>query len=133
MTSVKNYKYKSKIKHKYKKNFKSPYFIIKKKIQLNEKNDKTSCYTVDFKNTKFLQSFLSLRNAILPKKITKLTSNQQRQITKAIKISRIGGLLPFNYNSIHYHPSLFSKTLDIMKKNRFKRFKKFTKYTKKVK
>nr|AHK09990.1 ribosomal protein S18 [Prototheca wickerhamii] len=50
---------------------------------------------MDYKNTKLLANFLSPQGQILSKKITGLTSKQQRNIAIAIKRGRMGGLLPF--------------------------------------
>ena len=73
-------------------NSKNFYLQIKKKLNLNESNSR---YTIDYKNTKLLMNFISPQGKILSKKITGLTSKQQRNIATAIKRGRMSGLLPF--------------------------------------
>ena len=56
--------------------------------------------TIDFnlltyKDTKILTSFLSEQGKILPRRITGLSSKEQKKITKLIKTARIAALLPF--------------------------------------
>jgi small subunit ribosomal protein S18 len=51
--------------------------------------------TIDYKNTKLLVKFISPQGKILPRRSTGLTAKQQRAIAKAIKRSRMSGLLPF--------------------------------------
>lgn len=48
-----------------------------------------------YKNVKLLKKYLSISGKILPRKITKLTRKDQRNLKKAIKTARILGLLPF--------------------------------------
>ncbi|KAL6766061.1 rps18 (chloroplast) [Auxenochlorella protothecoides x Auxenochlorella symbiontica] len=73
-------------------NSKNFYLQIKKKLNLNESNSR---YTIDYKNTKLLMNFISPQGKILSKKITGLTSKQQRTVATAIKRGRMSGLLPF--------------------------------------
>jgi len=49
-------------------------------------------------NVQILKQFVTEQGKILPKKITGLTTKEQRQITKSIKQARILGLLPFTYH-----------------------------------
>ena len=56
--------------------------------------------TIDFnlltyKDTKVLSNFISDQGKILPRRITGLSSKEQKKITKLIKIARISSLLPF--------------------------------------
>nr|YP_009367772.1 ribosomal protein S18 [Neodangemannia microcystis]ARK14788.1 ribosomal protein S18 [Neodangemannia microcystis] len=51
--------------------------------------------TVDYKNINLLIKYISNEGKILPRRITGLTSKQQRAIAKAIKNARMVGLLPF--------------------------------------
>tara|TARA_B110000003_G_C16379868_1_gene430013 strand:+ start:283 stop:495 length:213 start_codon:yes stop_codon:yes gene_type:complete len=56
--------------------------------------------TVDFalltyKDTKVLSEFLSDQGKILPRRLTGLSSKQQKKVTKLIKTARIAALLPF--------------------------------------
>jgi len=49
---------------------------------------------IDFKDTRLLVRFMSERGRILPRRMTGLTSANQRQITRAIKRAQQVGLLP---------------------------------------
>jgi small subunit ribosomal protein S18 len=50
---------------------------------------------IDYKDTDLLKKFITERGKILPRRITGLTAKQQRDLTVAIKRSRIVALLPF--------------------------------------
>ncbi|NEP56393.1 MAG: 30S ribosomal protein S18 [Symploca sp. SIO2G7] len=50
---------------------------------------------IDYKDVELLRRFITERGKILPRRITGLTSQQQRDLTKAIKRARILALLPF--------------------------------------
>ncbi len=50
---------------------------------------------IDYKDVDLLRKFITERGKILPRRITGLTSQQQRQLTAAIKRARILALLPF--------------------------------------
>ncbi len=50
---------------------------------------------IDYKDVDMLRKFVTERGKILPRRITGLTSKQQRDLTKAIKRSRIVALLPY--------------------------------------
>jgi small subunit ribosomal protein S18 len=50
---------------------------------------------IDYKDVDLLRKFITERGKILPRRITGLTSRQQRDLTLAIKRSRILALLPF--------------------------------------
>ncbi|MCZ2201282.1 30S ribosomal protein S18 [Cylindrospermopsis raciborskii] len=50
---------------------------------------------IDYKDVDLLRKFMTERGKILPRRITGLTSQQQRQLTLAIKRARILALLPF--------------------------------------
>ena len=51
--------------------------------------------TLTYKDTKVLSSFISDQGKILPRRVTGLSSKQQKRVTKLIKTSRIAALLPF--------------------------------------
>ena len=56
--------------------------------------------TVDFnvltyKDTEILSNFISDQGKILPRRVTGLTSKQQKKVTKLIKTARIAALIPF--------------------------------------
>jgi len=50
---------------------------------------------IDYKDVDLLRKFITERGKILPRRITGLTCRQQRDLTLAIKRSRIVALLPF--------------------------------------
>ena len=50
---------------------------------------------IDYKDTDLLRRFVTERGKILPRRITGLTSKQQRDLTLAVKQSRIVALMPF--------------------------------------
>ena len=50
---------------------------------------------IDYKDVDLLRKFITERGKILPRRITGLTTMQQRDFTTAIKRSRIVALLPF--------------------------------------
>jgi len=55
---------------------------------------------VDYRDIRFLSKFVTERGKILPRRITGLSSRQQKQITNAIKRARQMSLLPFiSYSS----------------------------------
>lgn len=51
--------------------------------------------TVDYRDADVLRRFLSPEGKILPSRRTGLTAKNQRKLTKAIKRSRVIGLVPF--------------------------------------
>ena len=48
-----------------------------------------------YKDTKTLTNFLSEQGKILPRRVTGLSSKEQKKIAKLIKTARIAALLPF--------------------------------------
>ncbi len=48
-----------------------------------------------YKDIKVLTNYLSEQGKILPRRVTGLTSKQQKKVTKLIKTARIAALLPF--------------------------------------
>ena len=48
-----------------------------------------------YKDIKVLTNYLSEQGKILPRRVTGLTSKQQKKIAKLIKTARIAALLPF--------------------------------------
>ena len=59
--------------------------------QVNEMDSKSLTY----KNVELLSNFLNEQGKILPRRITDLSSKQQKKITKLIKQARIATLIPF--------------------------------------
>lgn len=51
--------------------------------------------TIDYKNVVLLRKLINIEGKILPRRITTLTGKQQRYTARAIKSSRLMGLLPF--------------------------------------
>ncbi|MDJ0725153.1 MAG: 30S ribosomal protein S18 [Prochloraceae cyanobacterium] len=50
---------------------------------------------IDYKDVELLSKFITERGKILPRRLTGLTSKQQRDLTKSIKRARAIALLPF--------------------------------------
>ena len=50
---------------------------------------------IDYKDLELLRKFITERGKILPRRITGLTSRQQRQMTKAISYARMLALVPY--------------------------------------
>lgn len=51
--------------------------------------------TIDYKDTKLLQRFVSERGKIVPSRITAVSAKKQRELARAIKRARNLALLPF--------------------------------------
>lgn len=51
--------------------------------------------TIDYKNVVLLRKLINIEGKILPRRISNLTGKQQRYTARAIKGSRMIGLLPF--------------------------------------
>lgn len=69
-------------------------FTDKNKEQSDTK-DAIDFKSLTYKDTKVLSSFISDQGKILPRRVTGLSSKQQKRVTKLIKTSRIAALLPF--------------------------------------
>jgi small subunit ribosomal protein S18 len=54
--------------------------------------------SIDYKNVGLLRKFISEQGKILSRRVNRLTSKQQRAMTRAIKAARILALLPFLNN-----------------------------------
>ena len=50
---------------------------------------------IDYKDVRLLQRFISERGKIVPSRITAVSANKQRELSRAIKRARFLGLLPF--------------------------------------
>ena len=57
---------------------------------------------VDYKDLKLMQRFISPQGKILPRRITRLNTSQQRQVTQAVKRARHLALLPFTTDADTY-------------------------------
>ncbi|MDE0933118.1 MAG: 30S ribosomal protein S18 [Novosphingopyxis baekryungensis] len=51
--------------------------------------------TIDYKDTKLLQGYISERGKIVPSRITAVSAKKQRELSRAIKRARHIGLLPY--------------------------------------
>ena len=51
--------------------------------------------TIDYKDVRLLQRFISERGKIVPSRITAVTAKKQRELARAIKRARYLGLLPY--------------------------------------
>lgn len=54
--------------------------------------------TIDYKDVKLLQRYVSERGKIVPSRITAVSAKKQRELAQAIKRARNIGLLPFIAN-----------------------------------
>ena len=61
----------------------------------NNNNEAINFDVLTYKDIKILTNFLSEQGKILPRRVTGLTSKQQKKVTKLIKTARIAALLPF--------------------------------------
>jgi small subunit ribosomal protein S18 len=61
----------------------------------NNNNNSINFDLLTYKDVKILTNYLSEQGKILPRRITGLSSKQQKKVTKLIKIARIAALLPF--------------------------------------
>lgn len=50
---------------------------------------------IDYKDVELLRKFITERGKILPRRITGLTSKQQKALTRSVKRARLLALLPF--------------------------------------
>jgi small subunit ribosomal protein S18 len=50
---------------------------------------------IDYKDVELLRKFITERGKILPRRITNLTAQQQKDLTEAIKRARYIALLPY--------------------------------------
>ena len=51
--------------------------------------------TIDYKDVKLMQRFISERGKIVPSRITAVSAKKQRELAKAIKRARFLGLIPY--------------------------------------
>ncbi|GMQ82005.1 MAG: 30S ribosomal protein S18 [Rhodothermia bacterium] len=55
---------------------------------------------VDYKNTELIKRYLNEQGKILPRRVTNVPANFQRQLTRAIKRARHLSLLPYVADSL---------------------------------
>ncbi|CAM5520409.1 Small ribosomal subunit protein bS18 OS=Streptomyces rochei OX=1928 GN=rpsR PE=3 SV=1 [Streptomyces rochei] len=58
--------------------------------------DQAGVTYIDYKNTELLRKFISDRGKIRSRRVTRVTSQQQRQLARAIKNAREMALLPYS-------------------------------------
>ena len=68
-----------------------PFFRRKKSCPFSGKG----APTIDYKDVKLLQRFISERGKIVPSRITAVSSKKQRELARAIKRARFLALLPY--------------------------------------
>ena len=68
--------------------------MLEKEIE-NTSNEPINFSLLTYKDTKILTKFLSDQGKILPRRITGLSSKEQKKVAKLIKTARIAALLPF--------------------------------------
>ena len=61
----------------------------------NENEKAINFDLLTYKDIKVLTNYLSEQGKILPRRVTGLSSKQQKKVTKLIKTARIAALLPF--------------------------------------
>ena len=61
----------------------------------NNNNEAINFDVRTYKDIKILTNFLSEQGKILPRRVTGLTSKEQKKVAKLIKTARIAALLPF--------------------------------------
>ena len=61
----------------------------------NKNNEAINFDVLTYKDIKILTNFLSEQGKILPRRLTGLTSKEQKKVAKLIKTARIAALLPF--------------------------------------
>lgn len=81
--------------HRRRKNKTFKYDPIPMELYKKGSGKKPTKGTLDYKNVALLRQYVTLQGAILPRKFTKLTAKQQRQMATTVKTARIMGLLPF--------------------------------------
>ena len=55
----------------------------------------TGAPTIDYKDVRLLQRYISERGKIIPSRITAVCAKKQRELAQAIKRARFLGLLPY--------------------------------------
>ncbi|MFJ8653581.1 30S ribosomal protein S18 [Streptomyces rochei] len=58
--------------------------------------DQAGVTYIDYKDTELLRKFISDRGKIRSRRVTRVTSQQQRQLARAIKNAREMALLPYS-------------------------------------
>ncbi len=58
-------------------------------------NESINFDSITYKDIKILTNYVSEQGKILPRRVTGLSSKQQKRVAKLIKTARIAALLPF--------------------------------------
>jgi len=69
--------------------------LKKKKFNFELYSKNISNNNIDYKNINLLYNYINISGRIIPKRLNKLKTKQQRYLSKSIKNARIMGLLPF--------------------------------------
>ena len=68
--------------------------MLQNSIETSE-NESVNFDLLTYKDIKILTNYLSEQGKILPRRVTGLSSKQQKKVTKLIKTARIAALIPF--------------------------------------
>ena len=68
-----------------------PFFRRRKSCPFSGKN----APTIDYKDVRLLQRYVSERGKIVPSRITAVSALKQRELAKAIKRARFIGIMPY--------------------------------------
>ena len=68
--------------------------MVETSVEKNN-NEAINLDVLTYKDIKILTNFLSEQGKILPRRVTGLTSKEQKKVAKLIKTARIAALLPF--------------------------------------
>ena len=68
--------------------------MVETSVEKNN-NEAINLDVLTYKDIKILTNFLSEQGKILPRRVTGLTSKEQKRVSKLIKTARIAALLPF--------------------------------------
>ena len=68
--------------------------MVEKSIE-NNTSESVNFDLITYKDVKVLANYLSEQGKILPRRVTGVSSKQQKKVTKLIKTARIAALLPF--------------------------------------
>ena len=68
--------------------------MVEKSIE-NNTSESVNFDLITYKDVKVLANYLSEQGKILPRRVTGLSSKQQKKVAKLIKTARIAALLPF--------------------------------------
>ena len=70
------------------------FFMVENSVE-NNSSESINFDSLTYKDIKVLTNYISEQGKILPRRITGLSSKQQKKVTKLIKTARIAALLPF--------------------------------------